>query len=148
MGSSFLPSEILIAFLYAQLESLQEIQHKRIKIWERYQSGLNTVIEYGYELPYLPPFTTNNAHLFYLLCPSLEKRTELIDHLNRNDIKAVFHYQPLHNSKYYKEHYTQIIELPNAERFGDTLVRLPLYSSLTSNEQEYIIDKVLEYVKK
>jgi dTDP-4-amino-4,6-dideoxygalactose transaminase len=149
IGSSFLASEIVAAFLYAQLENIDSIQKVRIGIWEKYNVGLQKVKEFGYGLPHLPEYATNNGHLFYLLCPSLEKRTALIQHLLDKEIKAVFHYQPLHNSTYYKSHNPESWkELPNATRYGDTLVRLPLYPSLSAKDQDYIIETILNFVTK
>ena len=148
IGSSFLPSELLAAFLFAQLESLTGIQERRKQLWTNYLRELKFLEKFGYQLPFIPSYATNNGHLFYLLCPSLIVRTELIEFLSSSGIKSVFHYLPLHRSKYYLEsHNTLEFSLPNAERYGDTLLRLPIYSDLKDDEQLYIIDKVSEFVK-
>lgn len=147
IGSSFLPSEILSAFLYAQLESLEIIQQKRKLIWNTYFSALNEILKYGYELPVLHSNATNNASVFYLICPSLEKRSKLINHLYQHKIKAAFHYQPLHLSKYYLQQNSRASNLPNSVKYGNTLLRLPLFPDLSANEQEYIIQTILTFVK-
>lgn len=148
VGSSFLASEILAAFLLAQLECLPDIQQRRLAIWNNYHESLGELENYGYRLPSIPSYATNNAHLYYLLCPSLEERTALITHLNQHDIRAVFHYLPLHQSSYYMRSNPDVPELPNSVTFGDTLLRLPLYPSLTAEEQQFIIGKILEHARR
>ncbi len=145
IGSSFLASELTAAFLYAQLMELDTIQTLRKQAWNGYAEGLASLEEYGYGLPSIPKHGTNNAHLFHVVCPSLETRTTLIDHLNQKGIRAVFHYQPLHSSAFHTTHHPHQPELPNATRFGDCLVRLPLFAGLTAPEQKLIIDEVLEF---
>lgn len=146
VGSSFLASEILAAFLFAQLESLDEIQKKRLAIWNRYNTELAFLAERGFGLPLIHEYASNNAHMFYLLCPSLEERTKLMQHLNSNGVKAVFHYQPLHESAFYRSHNPGMNrELPNSVRFGDTLLRLPLFAGLTAADQDTIISQVAAY---
>lgn len=135
-GSSFLPSELTAAFLYAQLESIDRIQQRRIALWERYRNNLSG--ESGkIRLPAIEPYATNNAHMFYLVCDSLDTRTRLIDALKQEDIMAVFHYQSLHRSPYYADKYTGG-ELPNSDRYTDTLVRLPMYYELTEDDVDRI----------
>jgi dTDP-4-amino-4,6-dideoxygalactose transaminase len=130
VGSSFLPSEITAAFLWAQLEELVNIQNKRKEIWDAYFSGLedwaknNQVV-----LPVLPEYATNNAHMFYLVCPSLEFRDKLIVKLKEKNIQAVFHYQSLHMSPFYKEKHHGI-DLIESDRYTDCLVRLPIWVGL------------------
>lgn len=134
MGSSFLPAEINAAFLWAQLENLDEIQAKRKSLWETYYKHLKPLAGKGYfHLPDLPEYASNNAHMFYLVFPSLEKRTALIQHLKENDILAVFHYLSLHSSAYYKDKHDGR-ELPECDRYADTLVRLPMYYDLSVEE--------------
>jgi dTDP-4-amino-4,6-dideoxygalactose transaminase len=148
VGSSFLASEIVAAFLFAQLQHIGEIQQKRINIWNTYFSQLKEIEQYGYRLPEIPGYATNNGHLFYIVCPSLEERSALIAHLNQNGIKAVFHYQPLHNSTFYKTNYGGAVkELKNAEMYGDTLVRLPLFPTLTQEQLFYITEKTVSFIK-
>lgn len=147
IGSSFLASEITAAFLYAQLLEVDTIQALRKQIWEAYSKGLASVVKHGYIVPTIPENCTNNAHLFYLICPTLEHRTRLIAHLNSKGVRAVFHYQPLHASRFNAVHNPVQQELPNATRYGDQLVRLPLYAGLEAEEQELIIEEVLRFIE-
>lgn len=147
MGSSFLPSEFNAAYLWAQLEQLDDIQGKRKRIWNRYFEGLNGKIGNEVKLPYIPEYATNNAHMFYLLCPSLEYRTALMKFLKENDVQTTFHYLPLHSSKYYEDKHDGR-ELPNCDRYGDTLVRLPLFYELTDWEIDKIVKLIIEFCNK
>lgn len=137
-GSSFLPSELVAAFLYAQLENLDRIQDKRKEIWNGYYAQLKPLADSGrFELPTLPPGTTNNAHMFYLVCRSLEERSNLIAWLKERGIMSVFHYLPLHSSEFYRGRHDGRA-LPNCDRFADCLVRLPMYYELASDWLESI----------
>jgi len=147
MGSSFLPSEFNAAYLWAQLEQLDDIQGKRKHIWNRYFEGLNGKIGKEVKLPYIPEYATNNAHMFYLLCPSLEYRTALMKFLKENDVQTTFHYLPLHSSKYYEDKHDGR-ELPNCDRYGDTLVRLPLFYELSDMEIDKIVKLIVEFCNK
>jgi dTDP-4-amino-4,6-dideoxygalactose transaminase len=140
VGSSFLPSELIAAYLLAQLESIDIIQQKRIAIWERYDARLKK-LEGKLKLPYLPDFATNNAHMYYIGCESLEQRTELTAHLKKNNINAVFHYLSLHKSAFYASKY-EGRDLPNSDMWTDTLLRLPLYYDLTLEQVDYICDQI------
>ena len=144
IGSSFLPTEIVSAFLWAQLEHLDEIQAERKRLWVRYWEKLEDLRrETGdaFALPKIPEYATNNAHMFYLLFPDLTKRSDFIAKMKARDILTVFHYLPLHSSAYYaKQHDGR--ELPNCDRYADTLVRLPLYYDLGSDQ-----DKVLAAIR-
>lgn len=134
IGSSFLPSEIIAAFLWAQLENLEKIQAKRKEIWNNYFNRLNDWAQKNeIELPLTPDYATNNAHMFYLVCKSLEQRTKLLTHLKENEILAVFHYISLHTSPFYLSKH-QGGELPETDRFTDCLVRLPLFFELDSQK--------------
>ena len=146
-GSSFLPSEINAAFLLAQLENLDDIQHKRVQLWSRYQKELADLEEKGYVLlPQMPDYATNNAHMFYMICRNLKERTDLISYMNQNGVLAVFHYLSLHLSDYYQQHHVgNIPELPSCDRFADCLVRLPLYYELSDEEQNKIIMLIHEF---
>ena len=144
IGSSFLPSEIIAAYLYAQLENLDSIQSKRKKIWETYYEGLKNLSDIGIMIPFIPDYATNNAHMFYLVCSDLRQRTSLIEHLKNNGILAVFHYQSLHNSPYYKSKHDKR-EIPFSDRYTDCLVRLPLFYELNDNDLKRIIDTVKEF---
>lgn len=141
-GSSFLPSEVIAAFLYAQIENIDDIQSRRKKLWNHYYDSLKPLAEKGcFTLPYIPEFATNNAHMFYLICSSLEVRTLLINHLKENEVLSVFHYLSLHNSEYYSLKHDGR-KLSNSDRFTDCLVRLPLYYELTDS----IIEQIVEFI--
>lgn len=147
MGSSFLPSEFNAAYLWAQLEQLDDIQGKRKHIWNRYFEGLKGKIGNDVKLPYIPEYATNNAHMFYLLCPSLEYRTALMKFLKENDVQTTFHYLPLHSSKFYaKKHGNR--KLSNCDFYGDCLVRLPLYYELSDMEVNKIIGHIIDFCSK
>jgi dTDP-4-amino-4,6-dideoxygalactose transaminase len=144
-GSSFLPSEIIAAYLWAQLENLKEIQKKRIALWERYYNGLKSWAETNIRsLPVLPSYATNNGHLFYLVCRSMDQRSGLINRLKENGVHAVFHYLSLHSSQYYRNIHDGR-ELPNADFFSDNLVRLPLFFELTEDDVDTIISLIKRY---
>lgn len=145
-GSSFLPSEVIAAFLYAQLENLDEIQSKRKKIWQRYHDGLAQQPNQIFQLLTLPDFATNNAHMFYIVCRSLSDRAKLIQHLKENGVWAVFHYLSLHSSDYYQDKHDGR-ELPNCDKFADCLLRLPMYYELTEQEIEKTIDAIKGYAQ-
>lgn len=148
-GSSFLPAEINSAFLLAQLENLETIQNRRKDIWNQYYDRLKPLAEKGYfEMPDMPEYATNNAHMFYLVMPSLEERTKFIAYLKEHGVGAVFHYLSLHLSEYYKEnHVGGIPELPNCDKFADCLVRLPMYYELADEDVSFIIECIKEYFK-
>ena len=145
MGSSFLPAEINAAFLWAQLENLDEIQSKRKQLWNRYYELLKPLANKGYfALPDIPEYASNNAHMFYLTFPSLETRTALIKYLKDNDIMAVFHYLSLHNSAYYADKHDGRT-LPECDRYADTLVRLPMYYDLSLDDVDHICALIKEH---
>jgi dTDP-4-amino-4,6-dideoxygalactose transaminase len=144
VGSSFLPSEIISAFLYAQLECLQEIQDKRKAIWQQYNEELAPLEKKGIlVLPSIPDYATNNAHMFYVVCQSLQQRTRLLDVLRENNIHAVFHYQSLHQSEYYKSRHDDERQLLNSDLYTDTLIRLPMYFELESSDVSLIAKTIL-----
>jgi dTDP-4-amino-4,6-dideoxygalactose transaminase len=145
-GSSFLPSEVVAAFLWAQLESLESIQAKRKSLWQDYYRGLKPLADKGcFTLPVVPDYATNNAHMFYLVCRSLEERTALIQHLKDRGVLSVFHYLSLHLSEFYKEHATVVPELPNCDHFADCLVRLPMFFELKDEEIQGIVEGIVEF---
>ncbi|MBS1646330.1 MAG: dTDP-4-amino-4,6-dideoxygalactose transaminase [Bacteroidetes bacterium] len=144
MGSSFLPSDMIAAFLYAQLEQIDAIQNKRKQIWDTYYNRLQVLQNKGVQLPYLPQGTTNNAHMFYLVCRSLQERSELIHFLKEKNIQAVFHYLSLHKSEYYKEKHDGRV-LPQTDRYTDCLLRLPFYPNLTTEQVQLIAQAILEF---
>lgn len=140
VGSSFLPSEVIAAFLYAQLENLGQIQKTRMKIWDRYfESFSNGPNDFKIGLPVIPEYATNNAHMFFLVCSGKDERDALIRCLRKNDILAVFHYLPLHKSPFYKDKHDGR-RLPNCERFANSIIRLPFFYSLLKKEQLEIIN--------
>lgn len=145
MGSSFLPSEFNAAYLWAQLEQLDDIQGKRKHIWNMYYEGFKGRIGNEIKLPFIPVYATNNAHMFYLLCPSLEYRSALMKYLKENDVQTTFHYLPLHSSKYYhKKHGNRM--LPNCDYYASCLVRLPLFYELSDMEVMKIVKLIINFV--
>ena len=162
-GSSFLPTEIVSAFLWAQLEHLDEIQSERKRLWQNYwdlftdmgftANDMNHPSGgggYAVRLPQIPSYATNNAHMFYLLFPDLATRTDFIAQMKAWDILTVFHYLPLHSSTFYQSYSLTHVPtrtpqqptLPNCDRYADTLVRLPLYCGLAPDQ-----DKVLAAIR-
>lgn len=126
---------------------MDEIQNKRKELWNRYRELLKPLADKGYfQLPDIPEFATNNAHMFYLVFPSYEARTKVIAALKENGYQAVFHYLSLHKSEYYKNRHDGR-ELPNSDRYTDCLVRLPLFYDLEMNDVERIC-KVIDGVVK
>ena len=146
IGSSFLPSEINAAFLYAQLEEIENIQNKRKAIWNQYNDGLTSLKNIGIRLPNIPYYATNNAHMFYLVSRSKDERIQLIEYLKQNNINAVFHYICLHDSPYYHNKHDGR-EMPNAKRYEECLLRLPIWVKISKKEVNYVIQKVLEFYK-
>lgn len=145
-GSSFLPAEINSAFLWAQLENLDMIQDRRKHIWQIYHEGLQFLADKGcFKMPDMPDYATNNGHMFYLVCRSLDERTALINHLKSHDALAVFHYLSLHKSEYYKQHSDMIPDLPYCDKFADQLVRLPMYFDLTDDDVKLVIDLIIGF---
>lgn len=148
VGSSFLPADIIAAFLYAQLENSKDIQQRRMSIWRQYHESLKFLEkENKAGLPFIPEFATNNAHMFYLVCNTPAERTSLIKFLKQKGISAVFHYQSLHNSPYYKHRYDGP-ELKYSDRYSDCLLRLPFYYELKNDEIAFVVDAVLGFYKK
>jgi dTDP-4-amino-4,6-dideoxygalactose transaminase len=147
IGSSFLPSDMIAAFLYAQLQNIERIQANRIRIWDLYHQNLNELREKGIQLPVIPSYATNNAHNFTIVCRSLAERTALIDFLRKKGIQAVFHYLSLHKSPYFVNSNPAIPTLPNADRFSDCLVRLPLYYELQDDQVSLITEAIQTFYK-
>lgn len=141
VGSSFLPSELIAAFLLAQLEQVEKIQQLRMDAWKTYRTALGSLENKGV---LVMPGQPHNAHLFYLICRSLDERTELIAHLKAQGIASVFHYLSLHKSPYFADKHDGR-DLPNADRFTDCLVRLPMYAGLGIDGAEYVADAVLKF---
>jgi dTDP-4-amino-4,6-dideoxygalactose transaminase len=145
IGSSFLPSEVTAAFLWAQLENIDIIQSKRKKLWSTYYEALKPLEEQDvFKLPSVSDYATQNGHMFYIVCKNIEQRTQMIAHLKSNNILAVFHYLSLHKSEYYKEKHDGRY-LPNSDMFTDCLLRMPMYYDLTVEEVENICDLIFNF---
>jgi dTDP-4-amino-4,6-dideoxygalactose transaminase len=148
IGSSFLPSEITSAFLFAQIEKLDKIQDKRKKLWNIYHKRLKKLAKKGrIKVPVLPDYATNNAHMYYIVCNNLDERTSLINYLKQNDIYSVFHYLSLHKSPFYLSKY-QGNELPITDMYSDCLLRLPMYYELKTGEAKFVAEKINEFYEK
>lgn len=148
LGSSYLPSDILAAFLYAQLQNYEAIQKKRKAIWSRYCEGLRKwANDNSVQIPVVPEGTDPAYHLFYLVLPSPELRSRLIAHLKQKNINAVFHYVPLHNSEMGLKHGGRAGTCPVTERVADCLVRLPFYNGLTEEDQDRVIESIYDLAK-
>jgi len=146
LGSSFLPSEVIAAFLYAQIENLDVIQNTRKKIWNRYYDGLKGVSD-KVKLPFIPSYATNNAHMFYLVTNSETERNELISYLKEKGIHSVFHYLSLHKSTYYTSLYKEQNELLYSDLYTDRLLRIPFFYNLKEEEINYIISSLNSFYK-
>jgi dTDP-4-amino-4,6-dideoxygalactose transaminase len=146
IGSSYLPSDILAAFLFAQLEIRKEIQAHRRNVWTIYYEGLKEwAAIHEVRLPYIPAHCDQPYHMFYMLLPTLEVRQGLIAHLRQREIYSVFHYLPLHLSEMGKSFGGRPGDCPVTERVSDQLIRLPFYNSLTSDDQQRVIETILKY---
>lgn len=146
IGSSYLPSDILAAFLYAQLECRDRIQATRQRIWEYYYEHLRDWAEArGVSIPFVPSYCEQAYHMFYLLLPSLEKRMALISYLKSQGIQSVFHYLPLHLAPMGRKWGYQEGDFPVTENVSNRLVRLPFYNGLGEADQEYICDAIREF---
>ena len=149
VGSSYVPSDLLAAVLYGQLEKWEEIQKVRGQIWSRYFTGLTTwATKHGVHLPVVPTDCRQPYHLFSLLLPSAADRDTLINHLAKHGILATSHYQPLHLSPMGQRLGTQASDCPITESVSQRLLRLPLYNSLTPSEQDQVIAKIRAWIPK
>lgn len=146
IGSSFLPSDILAAYLFGQLEFSEKIQSKRKEIWNRYYKNLNELEISKITIPKIPNYATQNGHLFYIVTENLSTRDSLIKYLRLEGIHAVFHYQSLHKSSFFKEKFVGD-ELINSEKFSNCLIRLPLYYDLNFDQVDYITNCINKYFK-
>jgi len=143
VGSSFLPSELNAAFLFAQLQNIKKIQDKRLQIWKLYHRQLKDICnKLNILQPTIPDYATNNTHMYYLVCNSAQQRDVFISYLRKRGIHSVFHYQALHKSAFYKDKHDDGRALPQAERYTDCLVRLPFYFELSRKKQNYIINSI------
>ena len=146
IGSSYKPSDIIAAYLLSQLENIELIQQKRIKLWNKYFKNLQDLKAKEIQIITPDSFSTINAHMFYLICRNEAERNMLITHLKTKNITATFHYQCLHKSPYYLINNTYN-KLNNAEKFEKTIIRLPLFYNLTIEEVNYISNEVIEFFK-
>jgi len=146
LGSSYLPSDILAAFLYAQLEAQEQTQTKRQRIWEYYYEHLQSwAHDKGVSLPIVPEHCEQSYHMFYLLMPSLEQRQRLIGHLKDQGILSVFHYLPLHLSEMGIRFGGKVGDCPVTEDVSERLLRLPFYNDLSQADQEQVINAICEF---
>jgi dTDP-4-amino-4,6-dideoxygalactose transaminase len=146
VGSSYLPSDLLAAFLLAQLEAREEIQASRRRVWENYARELSVWAQgNGVRLPFVPPECEQSYHMFYLILPSLAVRKRLISHLSSRGILAVFHYLPLHLSPMGERFGGREGDCPVTEKVTDQLLRLPFYTGMTHAEQVEVIDAILGF---
>jgi dTDP-4-amino-4,6-dideoxygalactose transaminase len=143
-GSSFLPSEIIAAFLWAQIENLEAIQQKRIQLWNAYFEGIKDVNQSSILLPKVPNYATNNGHMFYINLENIQQRDVLIQLLKENGYQSVFHYISLHSSTYYLDKHDGR-ELPNSDTFTNTLLRLPMYYELEFKDIETIVATIRKF---
>ena len=143
IGSSYLPSEMIAAYLYPQLQQLTAINAKRLSIWDAYHAAFAPLEEGGLlRRPVIPADCEHNAHMYYLMLPSLEKRTALIEALKAQGILSVFHYIPLHSAPAGQRFARTPAPMPHTDNTSDTLLRLPLYYDLTEAELQLVIDTV------
>lgn len=148
VGSSFLPSDIIAAYLYAQLENIDVIQEKRKDLWDCYFNNLKPLADAGFiKLPIIPEYATNNAHMFYIICNDLKTRAELISFLKENKIHTVFHYQSLNKSEFYLAENTELF-LNNSDDFTNCLLRLPMFYELDLDKAQYVSGKILCFFDK
>lgn len=145
IGSSFLPSDAIAAFLYIQIKNFNRIQACRKQIWWSYYHQLKPLEEKGFlKRPIVPDYTSVNGNMFYFLVSDVEKRDALIDHLKKNEIQAIFHYFPLHSSPYFHEKHDGR-PLPNTQNFSDCIIRLPFYNSLKTRHIRHIVEKIRQF---
>jgi dTDP-4-amino-4,6-dideoxygalactose transaminase len=145
LGSSFLPSDLNAAYLYAQISQLEKIQARRVHIWNSYFERLRSLAARGLvELPLVPEYATNTGHIFYLVCADKQQRIDLLDHLKQLGIMATFHYQSLHKSPFFAKYHDGRV-LRNSDRYTDCLLRLPLYFELTDSQIIQITDSIVNF---
>ncbi len=146
LGSSYLPSDLLAAFLAAQLEQREKVQAHRQKVWNYYNEHLTDwALAHETHLPYIPSYCEQAYHMFYMLLPTLELRQGLIKHLRQRGVESVFHYLPLHLSDMGRKFGGEPGDCPVTEKVSDQLVRLPFHNALTEEEMERVVEAVKEY---
>lgn len=152
LGSSFLPSDLLAAYLYGQFENYEIIQAKRLELWNTYYSiFFEFQSKHGYSVPFIPAYATGNAHIFYLIVRDIDCRTRIIDGLKLESILAVSHYVPLHSSPIggkFVDGRSLSASFVNCNRYADCLIRMPLYHELTTVDVEMICEKTLRIMAK
>ena len=145
IGSSFLPSDVIAAFLYAQLENLDDIQAKRKHLWNLYYVGLKPLADQDtISLPFIPEYASNNANMFYIVCRNGNERQGLIQYLEENNVNAVFHYLSLHKSPFYSHLYMGL-PLANSDRYSECLIRLPMYYELEGEDVSSICSLIASF---
>lgn len=143
IGSSYLPSDLLAAYLYGQLEHRQFIQNRRRLIWERYREGLKDwALANDTQLPCIPVDCEQSYHMFYMVMPTIEMRDQLIEDLKKENINSVFHYLPLNNSQMMSKMGYSPTSCPIAEEISDRIIRLPFFVSLSEEQQDRVIDSI------
>jgi len=146
VGSSYLPSDILAAFLYAQLEQRDKIQTKRKNVWKYYYENLTSwANENGVGMPFIPEYCTQAYHMFYIIMPTLNDRNRLINYLKEKNILSVFHYLPLHLSNMGEKYGYEKGDLPITEKVSDCLIRLPFFNELSKKDIKYIVSSVRKF---
>ena len=147
IGSSFLPSDILAAMLYAQMERFDEIMNKRMSVWNRYNEAFESLEKDGKLLrPYIPEYSTHNAHMYYIILPTREIRDELISKLRDHGVQSVFHYIPLHTSPMGQKLGYKSGDLPITEEYAGRLLRLPMWADLGSEDVELVIKSLKKLI--
>ncbi|HRI79074.1 MAG TPA: dTDP-4-amino-4,6-dideoxygalactose transaminase [Cyclobacteriaceae bacterium] len=145
IGSSFLPSEITAAFLWAQLQEIEVIQRKRLTVWNRYQQGLQFQAQEGHlVLPYIPSYATNNAHMYYIMCRNVNERNALMAYLKDKGIQAIFHYLPLHESPFFVKQYKGK-QLTRSIQYSECILRLPFYTELSEQDIDHVINSIHQF---
>jgi dTDP-4-amino-4,6-dideoxygalactose transaminase len=148
IGSSFLPSEIIAAMLFAQLEQFDDIQAKRKEVWKNYQVHLKPLEDAGLvKLPQIPAYATLNGNMFFIVTKSPEQRSAFLDFLKKARIYAVFHYLPLHSSDFFKDKHDGR-NLPNTDRFSDCIIRLPFYNEMKEEELMHVVQNISKFFGK
>ena len=143
IGSSFLPSELISGFLWAQIENIEDIQLTRKKLWNKYHCSLkNWALQNAIQMPFVPEFATNNAHMFYIVTKNADQRIEILKKLRTNKILAVFHYLSLHKSPFYHAKHDGR-ELPFSDHYSDCLIRLPMFYELSELSMDKIINVLI-----
>jgi dTDP-4-amino-4,6-dideoxygalactose transaminase len=145
-GSSYLPSDLLAAFLWAQFKSIEKIQKARRKIWDAYRRELSGWAQTrGVQLPFVPKDCEHSSHMFYLVLPELKQRQKFLEHLASRGVHATFHYQPLHLSKMGRSFGGKENDCPVTERVSDGIARLPFYTGLSPSDQRVVIEAVKDW---